>query len=205
MSAMGLSLGPNAHSFVSKEDAERISISDARAQGSTREGRMARRQQQLNILEANDEAEGSSYSAGIGDTINTNVRLVFYNLVKINSIFTKLKDKVDKLEQSNLVYKILCVCDKCYIGQTKKKIKKRLKQHKNDGKPANAQMSNTTALAKHHFITVHKFKFDERDIFDREDSWLPKEVEKILNLESGYGIPLRPKEVPVGTLIKDLE
>ncbi|KAI4489725.1 hypothetical protein M0804_003907 [Polistes exclamans] len=69
MSAMGLSLGPNAHSFVSKEDAERISISDARAQGSTREGRMARRQQQLNILEANDEAEGSSYGAGIDDTI----------------------------------------------------------------------------------------------------------------------------------------
>ncbi|KAI4474193.1 hypothetical protein M0804_014971 [Polistes exclamans] len=69
MSSMGLSLGPNAHSFVSKEDAERISISDARAQGSTRERRMARRQQQLNILEANDEAEGSSYGAGIDDTI----------------------------------------------------------------------------------------------------------------------------------------
>lgn len=69
MSAMGLSLGPNAHSYVSKEDAERISISDARAQGSTREGRMARRQQQLNVLEANDEAEGSSYGAGIDDTM----------------------------------------------------------------------------------------------------------------------------------------
>lgn len=54
---------------MSKEDAERISISDARAQGSTREGRMARRQQQLNILEANDEAEGSSYGAGIDDTM----------------------------------------------------------------------------------------------------------------------------------------
>ncbi|KAI4476879.1 hypothetical protein M0804_013206 [Polistes exclamans] len=66
---MGFLLGPNAHFFVSKEDAERISISDARAQDSTSEGRMARRQQQLNILEANDEAEGSFYSAGIYDTI----------------------------------------------------------------------------------------------------------------------------------------
>ncbi|XP_057333353.1 uncharacterized protein LOC130672687 [Microplitis mediator] len=69
MSAMGLSLGPNVHSYASKDDAERISISDAISQGSTREGRMARRQQQLNILEENDEADGSSYDAGIDDTI----------------------------------------------------------------------------------------------------------------------------------------
>ncbi|KAI4476305.1 hypothetical protein M0804_013721 [Polistes exclamans] len=42
-------------------------------------------------------------------------------------------------------------------------------------------------------------------VFNFTDVRLPKEVEKILNLEPGYGIPLRPKEVPVGTLIKDLE
>ncbi|KAI4475425.1 hypothetical protein M0804_014324 [Polistes exclamans] len=53
--------------------------------------------------------------------------------------------------------------------QTKQKLKKRLEQHKKDCKPTNAQMSNITALAEHHFITGHKFKFDETDIFDRED------------------------------------
>ncbi|KAI4476483.1 hypothetical protein M0804_013554, partial [Polistes exclamans] len=37
------------------------------------------------------------------------------------------------------------------------------------------------------------------------DVRLPKEVEKILNLEPGYGIPLRPKKVPVSTFIKDPE
>ncbi|KAI4476864.1 hypothetical protein M0804_013191 [Polistes exclamans] len=89
---------------------------------------------------------------------------------KINSIYTKLKEKVDKLEQSNLVYKIPCVCDKCYIGQTKQKLKKRLEQHKNDCKPINAQKSNITALAEHHFITGHKFKFDETNILDKEDN-----------------------------------
>ncbi|KAI4487261.1 hypothetical protein M0804_005410 [Polistes exclamans] len=90
--------------------------------------------------------------------------------VKINSIYTKLKDRVDKLEQSNLVYKIPCVCDKCYIGQTKQKLKKRLDQHKNDCKPMNAQKSNITALAEHHFSTGHNFKFDETNILDKEDN-----------------------------------
>ncbi|KAI4476880.1 hypothetical protein M0804_013207 [Polistes exclamans] len=80
-------------------------------------------------------------------------------------------DVVDKLEQSNLVYKIPCVCDKCYIGQTKQKLKKRLEQHKNDCKPINAQKSNITALAEHHFTTGHKFKFDETNILDKEDNW----------------------------------
>ncbi|KAI4473653.1 hypothetical protein M0804_015250 [Polistes exclamans] len=91
--------------------------------------------------------------------------------IKINSIFTKLKDKVDKLEQSNLVYKIPCECDKCYIGQTKQKLKKSLEQHKNDCKPTNAQKNNTTALAEHHFKTGHEFKFEETAILDREDNW----------------------------------
>ena len=40
MSAMGLSLGPNAHFYAQKEDAQRVTISDRRAQESTREGRM---------------------------------------------------------------------------------------------------------------------------------------------------------------------
>ncbi|GFY79294.1 hypothetical protein TNIN_254441, partial [Trichonephila inaurata madagascariensis] len=43
-------------------------ISDTRAHGSTREGRMARRQHQLDLLEAADTAEGPSYGPGIGDT-----------------------------------------------------------------------------------------------------------------------------------------
>ncbi|XP_057324832.1 uncharacterized protein LOC130667337 [Microplitis mediator] len=37
------------------------------------------------------------------------------------------------------------------------------------------------------------------------DVQLPKEVESILNLEPGFGIPLTPRQVPVGVLIKDLE
>ncbi|CAD6208583.1 GSCOCG00010569001-RA-CDS [Cotesia congregata] len=39
----------------------------------------------------------------------TNIKLVFNNLVKLSSIYTKLKDKVDKWEQSQVIYKIPCV------------------------------------------------------------------------------------------------
>ncbi|KAI4474386.1 hypothetical protein M0804_014887 [Polistes exclamans] len=111
--------------------------------------------------------------------------------VKINSIYTKLKDKVDKLEQSNLVYKIPYVCDKCYIGQTKQKLKKRLQQHKNDCKPINAQKSNITALAEHHFITGHKFKFDETNILDKEDSWYKRNISEMYHITKNNTVNYR--------------
>ncbi|GFY66654.1 uncharacterized protein TNIN_394351 [Trichonephila inaurata madagascariensis] len=69
MSALGLSLGTAAHGYVDKEDSERVMISDARAHGSTREGRMALRQHQLNLLEATDTSEGPSNGRGIDDII----------------------------------------------------------------------------------------------------------------------------------------
>ncbi|KAI4476553.1 hypothetical protein M0804_013447 [Polistes exclamans] len=122
---------------------------------------------------------------------NTNVKLVFYNLVKINSIYTKLKDRVDKLEQSNLVYKIPCVCDKCYIGQTKQKLKKRLEQHKNDCKPMNAQKSNITALAEHHFSTGHNFKFDETNILDKGDNWYKRNISEMYHITNNNTVNYR--------------
>lgn len=60
-----LSLGPYAHSHVRKEHTKRISISEARAQGSPREGIMSHRQQQLTILKTNEKAEGSFYDPEI--------------------------------------------------------------------------------------------------------------------------------------------
>ncbi|GFY44305.1 uncharacterized protein TNIN_369391 [Trichonephila inaurata madagascariensis] len=67
MRALRLSLGIAAHACVNKEDAERVMI-DARAHGTMREGRMARRQHQLD-LEATDTAECPSYGTGIDDTM----------------------------------------------------------------------------------------------------------------------------------------
>ncbi|GFU33485.1 uncharacterized protein TNCV_1797471 [Trichonephila clavipes] len=54
MDALVLSLGTAAHAYVDREDAEHVMICDARAHGSTRDGRMARQQQQLDLLEATD-------------------------------------------------------------------------------------------------------------------------------------------------------
>ncbi|GFW25495.1 uncharacterized protein TNCV_3722231 [Trichonephila clavipes] len=69
MSALVLSLSITAHVNVNKEDAERVMISDARAHGSSRKGKMAQRHHQLDLLEATDNAEGPSYGSIIDDSM----------------------------------------------------------------------------------------------------------------------------------------
>ncbi|XP_067210342.1 uncharacterized protein [Linepithema humile] len=69
MNAIGISCGLSAHHYAEKEDATRIKLSNKRAEENTREGRMRRRQHQINILEAAEEAEGSLYGPGIDDYV----------------------------------------------------------------------------------------------------------------------------------------
>lgn len=69
MKAIGITLGPNAHSYAEKEDEQRVTISDIRARESTRDGRMARRQHQLELLEAAEATEGLLYGPGIDDSM----------------------------------------------------------------------------------------------------------------------------------------
>ncbi|XP_044313131.1 uncharacterized protein LOC123037265 [Drosophila rhopaloa] len=69
MNATGISLGPNADSYAEREDSLRVSIADRRSQESTREGRMARRQHQIEVLEGAEGEEATLYGPGIDDSI----------------------------------------------------------------------------------------------------------------------------------------
>ncbi|KAI4476263.1 hypothetical protein M0804_013750 [Polistes exclamans] len=117
--------------------------------------------------------------------------VLFKLTVKIKSIYTKHKDKDDKLEQSNLVYKIPCECEKCYIRQTKQKLKKRLEQHRNDSRPKKAQKTNTTALAEYHFKTEHNFKFDETKIFGKEDNLYKRNISEMYHITNNNTVNFR--------------
>lgn len=69
LEALGVQCGRNSHAYVTKQDESRITIAEQRAQAATKEGRMARRQQQIDILEAANDAEGLLYGPGIDDSM----------------------------------------------------------------------------------------------------------------------------------------
>ena len=83
------------------------------------------------------------------------LRIVFKPVNKLSGL-SKLKDKVDILSRSNVVYRVNCSeCNEFYIGKTKRRLKQRMKEHAS---------SETSALFKHGQISGHHLNYSEPDI-----------------------------------------
>lgn len=89
------------------------------------------------------------------------------NIKTIRLLFTKVKDQIDNLNRSNVVYKINCNdCDKCYIGQTTTKLKQRISLHKSNIRTN----KDTCALSIHSKIENHQPNFNNIQILDIENN-----------------------------------
>ena len=65
---------------------------------------------------------------------------------KFNNLITLGKDKDEDAEKNSVVYQVNCIdCDANYVGQTFRKMKKRIDGHIRDGK----NDKDTSALAQH--------------------------------------------------------
>lgn len=81
------------------------------------------------------------------------------------TVFSRLKDKTPTMQQSNVVYRVICSCGAGYVGQTKQKLCKRIYQHKH---AINVNDIDHSALVKHAVEHKHVPKWDEVKIIDRE-------------------------------------
>lgn len=83
---------------------------------------------------------------------------------KLNYIIKLGKDRLDKWDETNVVYEIHCNdCDATYVGQTKRNLKKRIDEHKKTPSdkllpiPSHVKNNNT-----------HSFSFENVKILDKE-------------------------------------
>ena len=75
------------------------------------------------------------YVAGMSEDIRHvcrkfNIRVVFKSGQTLRSMLTKVKDTLPPGKQSNVVYRIPCSCGQVYIGETKRRLETRLKEHR---------------------------------------------------------------------------
>lgn len=120
--------------------------------------------------------EKSYFSIPYVKDLSYKIRNIFKNIPQIvitdkvsstlnKSLFSKLKDKIDTKNKSNVIYKIDCNnCNGTYIGQTKRLLSTRIKEHK----LSCAKLKTNTALSEHHVDTGHFFKFNDIKILDTE-------------------------------------
>lgn len=99
----------------------------------------------------------------------------------LNELFSHQKTKTNKQKQHNVVYQIKCKgndqqqCNGIYVGQTKRQLEVRIKEHKRTVDTR----TTTTALSQHAIDNKHYFDFENIKILERESK-----TNKRLTLES---------------------
>ena len=111
------------------------------------------------------------YIKGLSDNIKRILKGVKLNslytiLKKLDCIIKRGKDLLDTMKQTQLVYKIECgQCVAVYIGQTKRHVSTRIKEHQRD---ITKDVSNHSVISKHRVSCGHEFKWSQPIILHKE-------------------------------------
>ncbi|EFN72003.1 hypothetical protein EAG_06100, partial [Camponotus floridanus] len=132
------------------------------------------------------EKEASSYFtvlSSLTDNLryilkDTNTRLSYYSLNKLNTIIRAHKDVIPKVSNTNVVYKIECGnCDASYVGQTGRKLITRINEHK---KHIDRVTTNKSVITEHRLNFDHEFKWDDVKILDKESFYNKRLISEML-------------------------
>ncbi|KYN08455.1 hypothetical protein ALC62_00564 [Cyphomyrmex costatus] len=95
-----------------------------------------------------------------------NAKMAYFGLNKMNKFIRVHKDLLPKEKKRNVVYKISCdSCDATYVGQTGRKLKTRINEHKNH---INHNTNSQSVITKHRLEYGHDFKWDSVEVLDSE-------------------------------------
>ena len=78
-------------------------------------------------------------------------------------MLTKVKDTLPLGKQSNVVYRIPCSCGQVYIGESKRRLETRLKEHRDAYERG---MMEKSAVAEHAWENHHPIDWEETTVLD---------------------------------------
>ncbi|XP_045463451.1 uncharacterized protein LOC123673068 [Harmonia axyridis] len=113
------------------------------------------------------------------------VKIAIYNKKTVGNLYTKLKDPIQTLLKSNVVYEVKCEdCEKIYIGHTSQWLKSRLALHKSDI----AKHPDRCALATHAFNLNHKINFEEAKVLKTEKNYKKRLILEMIEINKQENI-----------------
>ena len=103
------------------------------------------------------------YMAGMSEDIRRvcrkfNIRVVFKSGRTLRSVLTRVKDTLPLGKQSNVVYRIPRSCGQVYIGETKRRLETRLKEHRDT---CERGLMEKSAVAEHAWENHHPIDWEE--------------------------------------------
>ena len=142
------------------------------------------------------------YTAGVSEDIRRvcmkyGMKVVFKAGWSLRSVLTKGKDPLPMEKKAKLVYQILYSCGKSYIGETRRRLETRLREHQEACWKGTMEKS---AVAEHAWKDHHAIKWDETTVVDltrHPRELLLKEAihiqmtpaEECLNRDTGLELP----------------
>jgi len=91
------------------------------------------------------------------------------------------KDKIERSSRCNVVYRIDCKdCDTSYVGQTKRRLITRIKEHKNDIN----KRSGIPSVISTHRLHNHDFDWDSVRILDNEYAWYRRIISEMIHIKT---------------------
>jgi len=114
----------------------------------------------------------------------------YRGLNKIDNIIKVHKDHTEHNCKKNIVYKIHCKnCDASYVGQTKRQLKTRTKEHVNNIK---LDESRHSVITQHILNYNHSFNWQDIKILDSEPNYNKRLISEMLHIEEqANGINLK--------------
>ena len=111
------------------------------------------------------------------------IQTFFKPIIKLSTILASGKDADSVSKRRGVVYEIPCEsCEHRYIGETKRSLSTRLKEHHRDALPRHILKNpEKTALTKHAAQSGHAFKWDYAHVLHRVNNY-----HKRILLESLY-------------------
>jgi len=114
------------------------------------------------------------------------LKLAYSSVNSLNKFITTGKDKLNSLGSCDVVYKINCQdCNASYVGQTKRLLKTRIKEHVNDIKKS----GSPSVISNHRLSHNHEFDWEGVRTLDSEQSWNKRIVSEMIHIKRQiYGI-----------------
>jgi hypothetical protein len=136
------------------------------------------------------------------------IRTIMIPGINLRNIVCKLKDRITTEETANCIYVIGCKdCDATYVGETKRRFKNRLTEHKAAVRNAN---SKDSALAEHAIEKLHTPNWETPKIVSKDRDFRTrrfKEAVAIINqknpLNRNEGMKISETFKPLITNFKD--
>jgi hypothetical protein len=120
-------------------------------------------------------------SERISASLNKNeVMLGFRCLNKLDRFIKVHKDKNIKTEWNNVVYKLNCKdCNASYVGQTKRKLKTRIKEHINNIK---LETFKIFVISEHRLQQNHSFDRENVKILDFKPNYYKRLISEMIHI-----------------------